>query len=66
MSKSMRSWRYRVTKRMRGRDADRGANIIEYVGMLILVAGIIVAIQGLGLAGRISGAISAWVGAVIG
>ncbi|GAB2802684.1 hypothetical protein GCM10027091_38270 [Streptomyces daliensis] len=51
---------------MRGRDADRGANIIEYVGMLILVAGIIVAIQGLGLAGRISGAISAWVGAVIG
>lgn len=66
MSKAARNWYRLVTSSMRGARADRGANLIEYLGMLIVVAGIIIAIRALGLDGRISGALSAWVGAVIG
>ncbi|MCT2592007.1 hypothetical protein LHJ74_19225 [Streptomyces sp. N2-109] len=64
--KSIRNWTTTTIARMRGRTADRGASSIEYAGIVILVAGIIIAIRGLGLDGRISGAISGWVSAVIG
>jgi len=51
---------------MRGRPADRGANSIEYAGIVILVAGIILAIRALGLDSMISGAIANAVSAVLG
>ncbi|NSC23628.1 hypothetical protein FM076_21720 [Streptomyces albus subsp. chlorinus] len=57
--------RTRVTH-LRGRTADRGANSIEYAGIVILVAGIILAIRALGLDAMISGAIANAVGAVLG
>lgn len=57
--------RTRVT-RLRGRAADRGANSIEYAGIVILVAGIILAIRALGLDSMISGAIANAVSAVLG
>lgn len=64
--KPIRTWTTTAINRMRGRYADRGAGAIEYAGIVILVAGIILAIQGLGLSGRISGAINTWVSAIIG
>lgn len=36
---------------------DSGAGFVEYAGLMILIAGIFVAIDGLGLDGMISGAI---------
>ncbi|GAA2628175.1 hypothetical protein [Streptomyces axinellae] len=51
---------------MRGRAADRGANSIEYAGIVILVAGIILAIRALGLDALISSAILNAVSSVLG
>ncbi|MEU7313432.1 hypothetical protein [Streptomyces sp. NPDC007083] len=51
---------------MRGRGGDRGANSIEYAGIVILVAGIILAIRALGLDSLISGAVINAVTAVLG
>ncbi|MET9862413.1 hypothetical protein ABZY93_24500 [Streptomyces smyrnaeus] len=51
---------------VRGRPGDRGANSIEYAGIVILVAGIILAIRALGLDSMISGAIANAVSAVLG
>jgi hypothetical protein len=66
MPKAMRSWRDRTLNRMRGRTADRGANSIEYAGIVILVAGIILAIRALGLDALISSAILNAVSSVLG
>ncbi|MET7510277.1 hypothetical protein [Streptomyces albidoflavus] len=45
---------------------DRGAGFVEYAGLMILIAGIFVLIDGLGLDGLISGAILDAVNNVIG
>lgn len=66
MSKATRSWRERAIHRMRGRTGDRGANSIEYAGIVILVAGIILAIRGLGLDAMIADAIGNAVSQVLG
>ncbi|HWM37996.1 MAG TPA: hypothetical protein VNS49_12865 [Streptomyces sp.] len=66
MSKAMRRWRRRVTERLYGHEADRGAGAIEYAGIVIIVAGIILAIRGLGLDATISSAIGTWVNAIVG
>ncbi|MEV6792379.1 hypothetical protein AB0M87_10340 [Streptomyces sp. NPDC051320] len=55
---ALTSWRDTVVKRMRKRHADSGASIVEYGGLLVIVALIVVAVRGLGLQGIISGAIS--------
>ncbi|MFE1612292.1 hypothetical protein ACH4M8_01180 [Streptomyces albidoflavus] len=53
----------RATNSNRG---DRGAGFVEYAGLMILIAGIFVLIDGLGLDGLISGAILDAVNNVIG
>ncbi|MBD9704322.1 MULTISPECIES: hypothetical protein [Streptomyces] len=60
------TWWTTVTTRMRGKDRDAGAGFVEYAGIMIIVAGIFVMIDGLGLDGLISGAILAAVSNVIG
>ncbi|MDJ1134606.1 hypothetical protein [Streptomyces iconiensis] len=66
MSKAMRSWRERVIARIRGSAGDRGANSIEYAGIVILVAGIILAVRALNLDVAIATAISTGVQSVLG
>jgi hypothetical protein len=60
------TWKTTVTSRMRGKNRDAGAGFVEYAGIMIIVAGIFVMIDGLGLDGLISGAILAAVSNVIG
>ncbi|MDX2525879.1 hypothetical protein [Streptomyces europaeiscabiei] len=60
------TWRTTVVSRMRGKGRDSGAGFVEYAGIMIIVAGIFVMIDGLGLDGLISGAILAAVTNVIG
>lgn len=66
MSKAMRRWRHRVTERLLGRESDAGAGAIEYAGIVIIVAGIILAIRGLGLDNAISAGIANAVNSVLG
>ncbi|WP_149826561.1 hypothetical protein [Streptomyces tailanensis] len=51
------AWRNTVISRMRGKGRDSGAGFIEYAGIMIIVAGIFVMIDGLGLDGKISEAL---------
>ncbi|MEI5525786.1 hypothetical protein WB401_39670 [Streptomyces brasiliscabiei] len=60
------TWRTTVVSRMRGKDRDAGAGFVEYAGIMIIVAGIFVMIDGLGLDGLISQAILNAVKSVIG
>ncbi|WP_181766450.1 hypothetical protein [Streptomyces albidus (ex Kaewkla and Franco 2022)] len=66
MSKAMRRWRHRVAERLHGRESDSGAGAIEYAGIVIIVAGIILAIRGLGLDTAISAAIANAVNSILG
>lgn len=59
-------WTVSVASRVRGRGRDAGAGFVEYAGLMILIAGIFVLIDGLGLDGQISGAIQDAVSDVIG
>ncbi|WP_338900307.1 hypothetical protein WBG99_12110 [Streptomyces sp. TG1A-60] len=60
------AWRRTVVSRMRGKGRDAGAGFVEYAGIMIIIAGIFVMIDGLGLDGLISGAILSAVTNVIG
>lgn len=66
MSNAMRSWRERAITRMRGRCRDQGASSIEYAGIVILVAGIILAVRALNLDVAIATAIANAVQNVLG
>ena len=66
MSKAMRGWRQRVAERLHGRESESGAGAIEYAGIVIIVAGIILAIRGLGLDTAISSAIATAVNSILG
>ncbi|MFK4071256.1 hypothetical protein [Streptomyces sp. NPDC029674] len=59
-------WTVSVACRVRGRERDAGAGFVEYAGLMILIAGIFVLIDGLGLDGQISGAIQDAVSDVVG
>ncbi|PIM70017.1 hypothetical protein CTU88_22465 [Streptomyces sp. JV178] len=60
------TWKTTVTSRMRGKNRDAGAGFVEYAGIMIIVAGIFVMIDGLGLDGMISGAIRDAIADVVG
>ncbi|WP_406153840.1 hypothetical protein OG217_13355 [Streptomyces sp. NBC_01023] len=60
------TWRDTVVNRMRRHAGDSGASIVEYGGLLVIVALIVVAVRGLGLQGIISGAISNAVASITG
>ncbi|WP_151771566.1 hypothetical protein [Streptomyces abyssomicinicus] len=62
----LRTWTRTTFTRLRGPDRDRGASFIEYAGLLIIVAGVFVLIDQLGLDGTISGAIRKAVTDVVG
>ncbi|GAA3374921.1 hypothetical protein GCM10020367_40670 [Streptomyces sannanensis] len=60
------TWRDTVVSRMQKKHADRGASIVEYAGLLVIIALIVVAVRGLGLQGIISNAISTAVNQITG
>ncbi|MFD7296015.1 hypothetical protein [Streptomyces sp. NPDC059897] len=60
------TWTYALGERVRGARRDSGAGFVEYAGLMILIAGIFVAIDQLGLDGKIGTAIGTAVGRVTG
>ncbi|CAM5436366.1 hypothetical protein ABZ628_00740 [Streptomyces diastaticus] len=63
LHRAAQTWTTRALNRA---NRDRGAGFVEYAGLMILIAGIFVLIDGLGLDGLISGAILDAVNNVIG
>ncbi|MDB1086943.1 hypothetical protein PJ985_05110 [Streptomyces sp. ACA25] len=59
-------WRLRVSERLRGRYADRGAGFVEYAGLLLLIAGVVVLVIGLGLPAQVSNAVQNAVNDILG
>ncbi|RAJ86492.1 hypothetical protein K377_03340 [Streptomyces sp. PsTaAH-137] len=59
-------WTISVSERVRGARRDSGAGFVEYAGLMILIAGIFLAIDALGLDGKISQAIGNAVARVTG
>ncbi|RII20709.1 hypothetical protein DSC45_02595 [Streptomyces sp. YIM 130001] len=51
------NWKNTVVSRMQGKNADEGAGFVEYAGLLVLIAAIVVAVNALGLDDTISDAI---------
>lgn len=64
--RAIRAWSKRTAARLHDRDADRGVTSIEYAGIVILVAGIIIAVRALGLDTQIANAVNTWVSAIVG
>ncbi|MFE1951386.1 hypothetical protein ACFW9D_13045 [Streptomyces sp. NPDC059524] len=60
------TWTNSLGERVRGARKDSGAGFVEYAGLMILIAGIFVAIDQLGLDGLISGAVGNAINDVIG
>lgn len=63
--RAIRAWVRNTTTRLQGRDADRGVTSIEYAGIVILVAGIILLITQLNLGSAISGGIQDAVNSIL-
>ncbi|MBT2506101.1 hypothetical protein J7I98_09365 [Streptomyces sp. ISL-98] len=61
-----RNWRDTVITRMRKRGSDEGASMVEYAGLVIIVAAIIGLVKGLNLDTKISTAVGAAVDKVLG
>jgi Flp pilus assembly pilin Flp len=57
MGRLLLNWRHTIGERLRGRYADRGAGFVEYAGLLILIAGVVVAVFALDIATEVSNAV---------
>ncbi|MGP3967059.1 hypothetical protein [Streptomyces sp. 6N223] len=49
MSRLLLKWTRTIAERTRGRYDDRGAGFVEYAGLLLLIATIVIAVMGLSL-----------------
>ncbi|MFI0979714.1 hypothetical protein ACH4SP_22275 [Streptomyces sp. NPDC021093] len=56
-------WRDTVVERMH-KKADKGASIVEYAGLVVIIALIVVAVKGTNLGALIAGALTAAVGRI--
>lgn len=63
--RAIRAWTKRTAAHLRGRAADRGVTSIEYAGIVILVAGIILLITQLNLGTQIAAGISSAVSGIL-
>jgi Flp pilus assembly pilin Flp len=66
MSRLLLKWTRTIAERTRGRYDDRGAGFVEYAGLLVLIATIVVAVVGLDLNDAVSDAIRDAVGDILG
>jgi Flp pilus assembly pilin Flp len=66
MSRLLLKWTRTLAERTRGRYDDRGAGFVEYAGLLVLIATIVVAVIGLKLDDAVSDAVGSAVGDILG
>ncbi|MFD5319863.1 hypothetical protein [Streptomyces sp. NPDC127098] len=59
-------WGRAIAERTQGRYTDRGAGFVEYAGLLLLIAGIVVVVLSLGLDQQIGNFIQTQVNRVLG
>ncbi|GAA1905188.1 hypothetical protein GCM10009716_13910 [Streptomyces sodiiphilus] len=66
MKRYLRKWRHAVGTRLRGREADRGAGFVEYAGLLVLIALVVVAVFSLGIDDLVANAVQRAVNQITG
>jgi Flp pilus assembly pilin Flp len=54
---AINTWSNTIVRKMRERHHDRGASVVEYAGLVVIIALIVVAVKGLNLDTTISTAI---------
>ncbi|RKN07634.1 hypothetical protein [Streptomyces radicis] len=65
MSRLLSTWGQTIRDRLSGRYSDRGAGFVEYAGLLLLIAAVVVAVLALPLETTIANAIRDAVGRVV-
>ncbi|TDC75109.1 hypothetical protein [Streptomyces hainanensis] len=58
-------WGRAIAERTQGRYADRGAGFVEYAGLLLLIAAVVVGVMGLGIPGLVTDAVRDAVGRIL-
>lgn len=66
MSRLLLKWGHTIAHRMRGRHADRGAGFVEYAGLLLLIAAVVVAVVSLDIQTTVADAVRNAVGSITG
>jgi Flp pilus assembly pilin Flp len=66
MSRLLLKWTRTVRERARGHYDDRGAGFVEYAGLLLLIASIVVAVMTLNLDDEVSDAVANAVSDILG
>lgn len=66
MSRLLPKWTRAIGDRTRGRYDDRGAGFVEYAGLLLLIATVVVAVMALGLDNQVANAIQEAVDSILG
>ncbi|UCM90081.1 hypothetical protein [Streptomyces marincola] len=57
MSRLLSTWRHTIGERLRGHWSDRGAGFVEYAGLLLLIASVVVLVVGLGIDNQVANAV---------
>ncbi|GAB3127767.1 hypothetical protein GCM10027160_52760 [Streptomyces calidiresistens] len=65
MTRVLLEWRHRVAGRLGSASPDRGAGFVEYAGLLLLIAAVVVTVFGLGLDNQIATAVQRAVSSVL-
>ncbi|MDT0320974.1 hypothetical protein [Streptomyces millisiae] len=58
-------WGRAIAERTQGRYTDRGAGFVEYAGLLLLIAAVVVAVLGLGIPGLVADAMRSAIGDIL-
>ncbi|MGK5533377.1 hypothetical protein [Streptomyces sp. URMC 129] len=66
MSRLLSTWTHKIAQRLHGRFDDRGAGFVEYAGLLLLIASVVVAVMALDLDTTVSDSIREAVGSITG
>jgi Flp pilus assembly pilin Flp len=66
MSRLLLKGSHAIRERLTGRHSDRGAGFVEYAGLLLLIAGIVILVNALGLDNQVANAVQNAVNSILG
>ncbi|WP_326598771.1 hypothetical protein [Streptomyces sp. NBC_01803] len=66
MSRLLSTWSHKITERLHARFDDRGAGFVEYAGLLLLIASVVVAVMALDIDDTVADSVRDAVGSITG
>ncbi|WP_059013154.1 hypothetical protein [Streptomyces specialis] len=66
MSRLLSTWSHKITNRLHHRLDDRGAGFVEYAGLLLLIATVVVAVMALDIDTTVADSVRDAVGSITG